>query len=145
MIKEAITKPSGAESVRGEMCYFVRVKSSYLPFVALKRNFKEIDRANANLQKMVRLIEKKFDSIWYIGTDYMGENLEERFIFHHGGFLEISLNGEIRAFFKEDKRESFVKALYFALYKILGKTRSGIIIKEVQKGQRLINLSDSLK
>lgn len=116
-----------------------------LPFVVHEKHFKNIDHANEVLQKFVRLIEKKFDSIWYIGTDYLGSDLYERFMFHHGGFMEISLKGEIRAFFIEDKIEKMKKAIAHAVEKLSHKGSASHVVREIKSGQKLISLKDSVK
>jgi len=126
-----------------EYSYSIELKSKDLLFSVKK--YKEVDKANEILQNFVRYLEKKFDSIWYIGTDFIGENIYERFIFHHGGFMEISLSGEIRAYFIEDKKDKFLRGLKYALTKIGSETSANHFIKEVKIKQRLINLKDSIK
>jgi len=81
--------------------------------------FKELERANAVLQKLVRRIEKRFhDVVWYIGTDIFADGIYERFVFNKGGFMEIRAgsNAGIYAYFNTEKRaQEFKKALQLAL------------------------------
>ena len=93
-----------------------------LPFQVRKEGlsaFKEIERANAVLQKLVRRIEKRFhDVVWYIGTDIFADGIYERFVFNKGGFMEIRAgsNAGIYAYFNEEKRaNNFKDALQLAL------------------------------
>ena len=98
-----------------------------------------------NMQKFVSLLEKKFDVIWYIGSDYFNDNLYERFMFHHGGFMEISIKGELNCFFFEDKIEKFEKALCYAVTKLSNKASAVHLIKHAKVGKKLISLDSSLK
>ena len=93
-----------------------------LPFQVRKEGlsaFKELERANAVLQRLVRRIEKRFhDVVWYIGTDIFADGIYERFVFNKGGFMEIRAgsNAGIYAYFNEEKRaNNFKDALQFAL------------------------------
>ncbi|MEK6968287.1 MAG: hypothetical protein AABX51_06665 [Nanoarchaeota archaeon] len=57
-----------------------------LPFSA--KSFKEIGKENEELQKFVARLEAKFgDVIWYLGMDFFGEDIYERFLFKNGGFM----------------------------------------------------------
>lgn len=125
--------------------YHIKIDSNLLPFVMDNANFKKIEKADELLQKFVTLLEKKFDAIWYIGTDYFGSRIYERFIFQHGGFMEISLNGEINAYFYEDKMKKFYKALFYAISKLSSKGSAEHIIKHAKVGKKLISLENSIK
>lgn len=125
--------------------YYLRLKSEVLPFALFDHKFKEIEHSNQVLQKFVRLIEKKFDSIWYIGADFFGNDIYERFMFHHGGFMEISLKGEIRCFFVEDKTEKMKNAILYATEKLSHKGSASHLKKEIKIGQKLISLRDSIR
>ena len=94
--------------------------------------------------KVIKLIEKKFDTIWYLGTDYLGDELYERFLFHHGGFMEISLVGRIRCYFPEDKIEKMKKALEYALSKTTTSGSASHLIHQIKSGQKLISVKDSI-
>ncbi len=124
--------------------YFIKLRSDHLPFTIGNINFKEIDKANEILQNFVRLIEKKFDTVWYIGTDLFGNELYERFMFQHGGFMEISIHGEIRCYFLENKTEKMRKALQYALSKTTAPSTAILVIRNITSGQRLISLQDSI-
>ena len=128
--------------------YFFILNSKSLPFALEsfnKHEFDKIEKANSELQKFVRHIEKKFDAVWYIGSDILGEEIYERFMFHHGGFMEISLRGKIRAFFAENKIEKFRKAVYYATLKTSNKTNAQRVFHEIKSGQKLISLKGSLE
>ena len=93
-----------------------------LPFQVRKEGlsaFKELERANAVLQKLVRKIEKRFhDVVWYIGTDVFSSGIYERFVFNKGGFMEIRIgnNAGIYAYFNSEKRaQEFKKAVETAI------------------------------
>lgn len=81
--------------------------------------FKELERANTVLQKLVRRIEKRLhDVVWYIGTDVFADGIYERFVFNKGGFMEIRIgsNAGIYAYFNSEKRaQDFKKALEKAM------------------------------
>lgn len=125
--------------------HHLKLKTEFLPFVVDKHTFKEIDRENKVLEQFIKLIEKKFDTIWYLGTDYLGDELYERFLFHHGGFMEISLRGEINAFFFEDKTQKLKDAIFHACSVLSSRASAMHAIKHVKIGQKLISLKDSLK
>jgi|SRR3989344_492863 len=127
-----------------EACFYLEVKSDDFPFISVGKRFSDLEKANIDLQDFVRLIEKKFDSIWYMGTDYFGSELFERFMFHRGGFMEISLNGEIRVYFREDKIEKFKEALNYAIEKMSSETRASRIVSSAKTGKKLISLKESL-
>jgi len=124
--------------------FCLKLKSREMPFVLHYHKARRIDYSEKLLQDFVRLIEKKFDVIWYIGTDYFGDELYERFIFHHGGFMEISMEGEIRCFFIEDKRERMKKAIFHAIKKMSSRSAAERIIRELKSGQKLISLKESI-
>jgi len=117
------TKESKAERVANAAPNaFIFSVEKGLPFQVRKEGlsaFKEIERANAVLQKLVRRIEKRFhDVVWYIGTDIFADGIYERFVFNKGGFMEIRAgsNAGIYAYFNEEKRaNNFKDALQFAL------------------------------
>ena len=81
--------------------------------------FKELERANAALQKLVRRIEKRFhDVVWYIGTDIFADGIYERFVFNKGGFMEIRVgnNAGIYAYFNSEKKaQEFKRAIEAAI------------------------------
>ena len=136
------------ETQEAEESWFVMIKSRGLPFLVEEITGKEINKietANAVLQKFIRYVEKKFDAVWYIGSDILGEEIYERFMFHHGGFMEISLRGKIRAFFAENKIEKFRKAVYYATLKTSNKTNAQRVFHEIKSGQKLISLKGSLE
>ena len=117
------TKESKAERVANAAPNaFIFSVEKGLPFQVRKEGlsaFKEIERANAVLQKLVRRIEKRFhDVVWYIGTDIFADGIYERFVFNKGGFMEIRAgsNAGIYAYFNTEKRaQEFKKALQLAL------------------------------
>ncbi len=87
-----------------------------LPFSA--KSFKEIGKENEELQKFVARLEAKFgDVIWYLGMDFFGEDIYERFLFKNGGFMEISLGTScLEAFFDSKERaEKFKSAVLKSL------------------------------
>jgi len=126
-------------------CYYFELKSELLPFVTDKRGFTQLEKANEIMQKFVRYIEKKFDAVWYIGTDYLGDELYERFMFHHGGFMEISMNGELRVYLVEDKIDKLKSAIIYAAENLSSKASGMYIVKSAKTGERLIRLEDSVK
>lgn len=97
-----------------------------LPFQVRKEGlsaFKEIERANAALQRLVRSIEKRFhDVVWYIGTDVFSSGIYERFVFNKGGFMEIRIgnNAGIYAYFDAEKRAQEFKRAVEAAVRDLG-------------------------
>jgi len=125
--------------------YYLKIKSDLLPFVLGKKTFKEFDRENKILEEFVRIIEKKFDPIWYLGTDYLGDEIYERFMFHHGGFMEISLHGEVNCFFFEDKTKILREAILHACEKLSSKASAMHLDKHIKTGQKLLSLKDSLR
>jgi len=125
--------------------YYLKIKSDVLPFVLDTSNYKKIAKSDEILQKFVSLVEKKFDAIWYIGTDYFGSQMFERFMFQHGGFMEISLNGEINCYFYEDKIKKFENALLYAIGKLSSKGSAMHIVKHARVGKKLISLENSIK
>ena len=119
----------------------VYLKTDKLPFVAKpeKNKFKMflgIDSSEKELEKFMRVLEKKFrEVIWYIGTDFLGDEIVERFMFAKSGFLEISVGSkpEIKAFFsRKQKAEKFAKALQkvFEYYKIRIKQEEILLDKK---------------
>ena len=143
-------KQFARESAILRKSYYLLLKSELLPFVVDKPKLAQIERANIALQKFVRLVEKEFDAIWYIGADVSAseageDEIWERFMFHHGGFMEVSLTGKIRAYFEEDKREKLIKALYYAARKLGNEASAGHIINQIKSGQKLISLQDSIE
>jgi len=138
---------AGGKKKKAEMkvpSYYLKVKSEFLPFVPGKTTFKEIDRNNKILEDFIKLVEKKFDPIWYLGTDYLGEELYERFMFHHGGFMEISLRGELNCFFFENKIADVRRAILHACEKLVSKASASHLDKHMKTGQKLISLDNSL-
>jgi predicted AlkP superfamily pyrophosphatase or phosphodiesterase len=125
--------------------YHIKIKSEVLPFVMGNMDYKKIEKADEILQKFISLVEKKFDAIWYIGTDYLGSQMFERFMFQHGGFMEISLNGEINCYFYEDKIKRFERALLYAIGKLSSKGSAMHIVKHAKVGKKLISLENSIK
>lgn len=125
--------------------YSIKIKSDVLPFVIDNMDYRKMEIANDLLQKFVTLLEKKFDVIWYMGSDFEGEKLYERFMFHHGGFMEISLSGELRCYFYEDKVEKFKKALFYAVKKMSNKASAIHLVKQAHVGKKLISLENSIK
>ena len=59
--------------------------------------------------------------------------------------MEVSLTGKIRAYFEEDKREDFVRALYYASKKLGNEASARHIINQIKSGQKLISLQDSIE
>ena len=119
MDKTQYTKESKTEK---DVNAFIFSVEKGLPFQVRKEGlsaFKELERANAVLQRLVRRIEKRFhDVVWYIGTDIFADGIYERFVFNKGGFMEIRAgsNAGIYAYFNEEKRaNNFKDALQFAL------------------------------
>ena len=119
MDKTQYTKESKTEK---DVNAFIFSVEKGLPFQVRKEGlsaFKELERANSVLQKLVRRIEKRFhDVVWYIGTDIFADGIYERFVFNKGGFMEIRAgsNAGIYAYFNEEKRaNNFKDALQFAL------------------------------
>ena len=124
--------------------YYLSLESELLPFVAHRGNFSGLELSNEILQKFVRLIEKKFDTIWYIGTDLFGEEICERFMFRGGGFMEISITGRVSCYFEEDKTEKIRKAVEYALNKLANKGSATHLIHQIKSGQKLISVKDSI-
>lgn len=127
-----------------EKCYYLEIHTNELPFAINGRKMDDVEKANDKLQDFVRLLEKKFDSIWYIGTDYLGDELYERFMFHHGGFMEISLRGRIKIFFMENKLDKLIESLRFVITKMTSRSRAENILLHIKKGQRIISLKESI-
>lgn len=125
--------------------YFLRVHSLLMPFSVHGRDFSKIEEAEMKLQDFIKYLEKKFDTIWYIGSDMFDNEIYERFMFHHGGFMEVSLKGELKCFFAEDKCLKMQKAISYALGKMCNKRASAQIINRIVSGQKLINLKDVLE
>ncbi|MBI3334334.1 hypothetical protein HYZ97_02510 [Candidatus Pacearchaeota archaeon] len=133
------------EMKKANSVYVLQLKSQHLPFAAGKARLQELEAVNELLQKFVRFVEKKFDSIWYIGTDFLGSGVYERFMFHHGGFMEVSLQGEIRCFLPVNKLDKLKEAVVYALEKISSPSRAKQLSSGIKIEQRLISLKDSLK
>ncbi len=114
MDKAQYTKEgTAAKNANAASNAFVFSVEKGLPFQAKKEwrgglsAFKDIEGANAALQKLVRRIEKRFhDVVWYIGTDIFADGIYERFVFNKGGFMEIRIgsNAGIYAYFNAEKR-----------------------------------------
>jgi hypothetical protein len=143
-MKKEMKKPIEKKKSVKERSYYLKLHSKLLPFALEAHNLKKLDESEKILQKFVRFIEKKFDSIWYIGTDLLGDDIYERFMFHHGGFMEISLKGSVRCFFIENKTEKMKKAIVYASRKLSSKYNAARIGNQTEMGQRLISLKDSL-
>ena len=96
-------------------------------FVKTMRKF---DDTINNLEKFLKTLEKKFgEIIWYIGTDFFSDDINERFMFKKSGIMEITIkkDTELNAFFTTKKKaENFIKALR----KTLKKLESGGRIKK---------------
>jgi len=125
----------GVAERAGGNVFFISLKSNELPFASDTRALWKLTETNDILQNFVRQLEKKFDTIWYIGADFIGDELFERFMFHHGGFMEISLKGEIRAYFSSDKIKRFRRALEIAIERFSGKGRYDRLLREIKSGQ----------
>jgi len=136
--------PIKMEQIKRQGSYSLVLESEVLPFVYHKRDMKSIENSNETLQKFIRLIEKKFDAIWYIGTDIFGDEIYERFMFHHGGFMEINLSGKLRVYFNEDKIGKFKEALRYAVEKLSSKGSASHLMQGVKVGQKLISIKDSV-
>ena len=139
-----VRKESKEIHYSGGKSYFLRLKSELLPFVADKHSLKELERSDDILQKFVRYLEEKFDWIWYIGNDIINNEAYERFMFYHGGFMEISLEGKIRAYLIENKIEKLKKAIVHAVSKLSSKSSALHLIKSAEIGERHISLKDSV-
>ena len=137
MLKEQLEK-------NPKKCYQIILNSKHLPFSVRDANFEKVEESELKLQDFVRLIEKKFDAIWYIGPDFIGNELFERFMFHHGGLMEISLNGKVRCFFIENKCDKMEKAVFYAVKKMSSENMAKNMKREMKVGQKLISLNDSL-
>ena len=133
-----LKKEGGKEEKILEKKHFsvlLKDENGILPFSMKKGSVAErmggIDSSEKSLELFTRLLEKAMrDVIWYIGTDILGENYYERFMFNKSGFLEIALGekAEIRAYFPNNKRaDRFRAALKKALIKLLGKKASHLI------------------
>jgi len=129
---------------KGRGCYVLKIKSKVLPFVEKIENYKDVEDVNNKVQKFVSFIEKKFDTIWYIGADYFDNDLIERFMFHNGGFMEISLDGILKVYLYEDKIDKFKKALRYAVEKMSNKGSAAHIVRHLKVGKKLISLEASL-
>jgi len=140
--KEELLKDKIANEVAG--CYYLKLNSKHLPFCVKESDFTKIEESELRLQDFMALIEKKFDAIWYIGADYLGNELFERFIFHNGGLMEVSLNGKIRCFFRENKRDKMEKALFCAVSKMGSENMAKMMKRDIKMGKRLISLRNSL-
>jgi hypothetical protein len=143
---EEVKKKMAAEkaAVEEPKSYYVKLSSKMLPFTAEGRGFEKMEDAERVMQDFVKYVEKKFDAVWYIGTDYFGEAIYERFMFHHGGFMEISLKGEIKCFFGEDKCDKMKSAIFYALEKLCSRSKAKFLAGDMRSGHRLINLGGSL-
>jgi len=83
--------------------------------------FEKLDETEIIIEKFLRLLEKYFHEVaWYIGTDYINDNICERFMFAKSGFMEIYLGkNEINAYFPtKAKADKFAQALKKALIKL---------------------------
>lgn len=127
-----------------EESYYLILKSADLPFVSIKSGLSSFEVSNSDLQIFVRFIEKKFDTLWYIGTDYIGDDLYERFMFQHGGFMEISLKGDMRCYFPENKIDKMKKAIFYSVAKMKSINSANRILTKIKAGKRLISLKDFL-
>lgn len=144
MSARKMKKEKRAMHYEGGACYYLHLKTKLLPFVVDKKKFKEIEEATAVMQKFVSYVEKKFDTIWYMGSDYFDDDLYERFMFHHGGFMEISLKGEIRCFLYENKLKKLKDALHYAALKVGNKGSAMHTKKQCKVGKKLISLEKSI-
>lgn len=144
MKEEKNTRDNKVVMEKAHMGYSFILESELLPFVAHRSDFKGLEDSNERLQKFVRFLEKKFDAIWYIGADVLGDEIYERFMFHHGGFMEISLKGKIRCYFKENKIEKLKLALVYATEKLSHRAGAIHLINNAKVGQRLISIKDSI-
>ena len=124
--------------------YFINIESPLFPFVSHGNSFRNLETSNEELQEFIKSIEKKFDAIWYIGSDILGDEVYERFMFHHGGFMEISLKGKLRCYFEEDKVNSFKEALFYAVDKMSYAAAARHLVNSIKSGQRLISIKDSI-
>ena len=123
MDKTQYTKESKTEkSTNAIPNAFIFSVEKGLPFHVRKEGlsaFKELERANSVLQKLVRRIEKRFhDVVWYIGTDIFADGIYERFVFNKGGFMEIRIgsNAGTYAYFNSEKKaQEFKKAFEAAI------------------------------
>jgi hypothetical protein len=137
MLKEQLEK-------NPKKCYQIILASKHLPFSVKGGDFKKVEESELKLQDFVKLIEKKFDAVWYIGPDFLGNEMFERFMFHHGGLMEISLNGKVRCFFVENKCDKMENALIYAVKKMGSENMAKMMDRDIKIGQRLISLNDSL-
>ncbi len=137
MLKEQIEK-------KPEKCYYLTLNSKHLPFSVKGGDFRKVEESELKLQDFVKFVEKKFGAVWYIGPDYLGNELFERFMFHQGGLMEISLNGKVRCFFIENKCDKMEKALFYAVKKMCSENMARMMNRDVKMGQRLISLNNSL-
>lgn len=152
-----ISKNEGMTKHVNGMSYHVKLHSRDLPFAVSGSSLEGIDRANKILEKFIKELEKRFDVVWYMGTDYLGDELYERFMFHHGGFMEISLKGEINCYLIENKVDKLKDAISCAICKCgnmldsrklssrLGAQRKKEnMIKQIKVEQKLISIKGSL-
>jgi hypothetical protein len=137
-------KPGKAKENPVQKSYYLKVHSRRLPFAVERANFEKIVKCEKLLEEFVRFVEKKFDVIWYIGADYLEDDIYERFMFHNGGFMEISLNGTIRCFFAKDKIEKIRKAIHYANRRMQSEHLANMVDREIKTGQKLISIKDSL-
>ena len=104
--------------------------SELLPFCVIQgKNIKDSlrgeEQAKRELERFVDILERKFkETIWYMGTDIIGEKNYERFIFEKGGFFEIMVEPPVamNAHFVHKKRaRKFCDALKKTLTEIMPK------------------------
>lgn len=141
-IRKEISREKIAQERMG--CYYLKVVSKHLPFCVKNNDFESIEKSELALQDFMAIIERNFDALWYIGPDFIGNELFERFIFHHGGLIEASLNGKIRCFLKEDKSVKMEEALLHAVEKMTNTNKAKLIKRSIKSGKRLISLRDSI-
>lgn len=146
VVHHAKTALKEAKTERKEVLksYFVKLDSKHLPFAVMGANFEKVEKSEKVLQEFIKLLEKKFDAIWYIGADYFDNEIYERFIFHNGGFMEVSINGRVKCFFAEDKIGKMKEAIFYANKKLGSENLAKNLGREIKSGQKLISLRDSI-
>lgn len=141
-MKMHMMKKNEKNNEEKRVSFFFRASSKHLPFAVHAHDFSKIENAEQKLQDFIKYLEKKFDVIWYMGTDMFEDGIYERFMFHKGGFMEICLKGEIKCFFPENKCAEMQKAFSYALQKTCRKSAMLEVLKNVRMGQKLINLDE---
>ena len=94
-------------------------------------------KSRDELNKFIDVLSKKFNEpIWFMGTDIIEDKTYERFLFNHGGFLEIMLENPAALnahFVWRDRADRFCNALKETLKTILpNNTATDLFINSIE-------------